>query len=182
MTITPKAETRTPGEIAITEDIAARNIPALSGSGLAVGGAVALALHSPAALATGQIPAMSGSGSATGGLPPSNFLHMTESQRANAPPLEPALNTLLRDSHEEMVTTLRVQDITDRETFVALDSTDAVFRQACFQGFRIDLDHDFPHRRALGRLFQDLALGARMPRHQTPRRRNRESARETSFR
>ena len=57
---------------------------------------------------------------------------MTASQLSNAPPLEPAFDTPCPQSQvgEEVIMTLRVQDVTDRSTYVTLDSTEAHFRKA----------------------------------------------------
>ena len=57
-------------------------------------------------------------------------LSFTDEQRAFAPDLEPAFENLLRTVNvdEALITTLKVNMINDRETFVGLDDTEAGFK------------------------------------------------------
>ena len=51
-------------------------------------------------------------------------LELSSAQRADAPPLEPSLEALLREvnCHEEVIMAFRVQEIVDRGLFVAVDA------------------------------------------------------------
>ena len=67
--------------------------------------------------------------------PSKNFvstLEMSAEEKATAPPLEPAFESLLRSGniHEDVIWACRVQDILDREVFVALHHTVERFMQA----------------------------------------------------
>ena len=58
---------------------------------------------------------------------------MTEEQIQNAKPLTPGLESLLRsvDLHESVLMAFRVQEILDKELFVALDTTEDALRATC---------------------------------------------------
>ena len=60
-----------------------------------------------------------------------NTLTFTEEQIAMAPDLEPAFENLLRTLNvdESLIKALRINMITDRETFIGLDDTEAGFKR-----------------------------------------------------
>ena len=56
---------------------------------------------------------------------PAKFIEFTPEEMANAPPLEPGLEGLLRSQnlHEEVIMAFRVNEVLSRSVFVALDTT-----------------------------------------------------------
>ena len=69
-----------------------------------------------------------------------SFISFTKAQIANSPLLEPASEGLLHSVilHKDTVTAFRLQEITDRELFRALDSTEEGFKVMCKQTFGVD--------------------------------------------
>ena len=74
---------------------------------------------------------------------PRQRLLMTPAQRSAAPPLKPALKTLLPGNkvEEEVIVAFGVQETANRDLFVGRASSEAEFRIA--YGFGIDVDQDF---------------------------------------
>ena len=78
----------------------------------------------------------------------------TDVQIANAPPLEPAFEHLLRNAtvHKSVIRTLRVNSITDRKTFVKMyDSEAALEDGASDLGFDL-VSGGLPHEREFARV------------------------------
>ena len=67
------------------------------------------------------------------------FLQITEEQIQNAKPLTAGFESLLRsvDLKESVIMAFRVQDVLDKEQFVALDTTEEAFRKTCEQAFEL---------------------------------------------
>ena len=89
--------------------------------------------------------------------PSKNFvstLEMSADEKATAPPLEPAFEALLRSGniHEEVIWACRIQDILDREVFVALHHTVEGFTQAVSAGLGIDPAMGFSHNREMAKM------------------------------
>ena len=53
---------------------------------------------------------------------------------------------------EQLITVLRVQEIADRELFVALDTSEESLRETCQETFGIDSSKGFAHKRELAKL------------------------------
>ena len=66
------------------------------------------------------------------------FLAVSEEQKANAKPLEPAFEALLRtvDLDEELITILRVRNVLDREIFSSLEMNEEKFRDTIASALR----------------------------------------------
>ena len=81
-------------------------------------------------------------------------LELLSAQRADAPPLEPSLEALLREvnCHEEVIMAFRVQEIVDRGLFVALDSSEEGIRKTAQEAFGIDPEKGFAHKRELAKV------------------------------
>ena len=79
---------------------------------------------------------------------------MTDEQIQNAKPLTPGLESLLRsvDLHESVLMAFRVQEILDKELFVALDTTEEALRTTCKEAFGIDPAKGFTHKRELAKV------------------------------
>ena len=79
---------------------------------------------------------------------------MSEEEKATAPQLEPAFEAPLRSGniHEEVMWACRVQDILDREVFVALHHTVEGFSQAVSAGLGIDPAVGFSHNREVAKM------------------------------
>ena len=89
--------------------------------------------------------------------PSKNFvstLAMSGEEKATAPRLEPAFEAPLRSGniHEEVIWTCRVQDILDREVFVALHHTVEGFMQAVSARLGIDPAVGFSHNRDVAKV------------------------------
>ena len=89
--------------------------------------------------------------------PSKNFvstLEMSADEKATAPQLEPAFEALLRSGniHEEVIWACRIQDILDREVFVALHHTVEGFTQAVSAGLGIDPAMGFSHNREMAKM------------------------------
>ena len=81
-------------------------------------------------------------------------LTFTEDQLATAPDLEPAFENLLRTLNvdESLIKALRINMITDRETFIGLDDTEAGFK-SIGPDLGIDLTNGgLAHKREMSRL------------------------------
>ena len=83
-----------------------------------------------------------------------DFLPMTEEQIQNAKPLTPGLESLLRsvDLNEAVVMAFRVQEILDKELFIALDTSEETLRLTCKDAFGIDPTKSFAHKRELAKV------------------------------
>ena len=83
-----------------------------------------------------------------------DFLQMTDQQIQNAKPLTPGLESLLRsvDLNESVIMAFRVQEVLDKELFVALDTTEEALRKTCEQAFGIDPSKSFLHKRELAKV------------------------------
>ena len=70
----------------------------------------------------------------------------------NAPGSQP--EALLRSVSlcEQLITAFRVQDVADRELFVALDTPEESLRETCKEAFGIDSSKGFAHKRELGKI------------------------------
>ena len=55
---------------------------------------------------------------------------------------------------EQLITAFRVQEITDRELFVALDTSEESLRDTCKEAFGIDPSKGFAHKRELGKVIE----------------------------
>ena len=78
----------------------------------------------------------------------------TDVQIANAPSLEPAFEHLLRNAtvHESVIHTLRVNAITDRETFVNMFDAEAALKEGASDlGFDLSTG-GLPHKREFARV------------------------------
>ena len=73
-----------------------------------------------------------------------------------APSMDPSLDALLRCVNlcEQLITAFRVQEITDRELFVALDTSEESLRETCKEAFGIDTSKGFAHKRELGKIIK----------------------------
>ena len=81
-------------------------------------------------------------------------ISFTDGQIAGAPSLEPAFEHLLRNSmtHESIITGLRVNEITDRDTFVNMfDSEAGLFEEAGDLGIDM-VAGGLPHKREFARV------------------------------
>ena len=81
-------------------------------------------------------------------------LAMSAEEKATAPQLEPAFEALLRSGniHKNVIWACRVQDILDREVFVALHHTVEGFTQAVSAGLGIDPAVGFSHSREMAKM------------------------------
>ena len=81
------------------------------------------------------------------------YLAVTEEQKANAKPLEPAFEALLRtvDLDEELITILRVRNVLDREIFSSLQMNEETFRET--MAFACGIDNtNFEHKLEIAKL------------------------------
>ena len=78
----------------------------------------------------------------------------TEADKKNARALEPAFESMLRQAEvsEDVIMAIRLQEITSRQLFVALDRTEEGFCDTCKEAFNVDPNLGFKHKRELGRL------------------------------
>ena len=69
-------------------------------------------------------------------------------------PLEPAFENLLGTAnlHEDVINALRMEEILDREMFVALDSTGEGRAKSAEEAFGVDPDISFAHKKELAKL------------------------------
>ena len=83
-----------------------------------------------------------------------DFFRITSEQKANAPSLEAALESLLREQKacEEIIMLFRVQGVLTRDIFCGLDTEEAGFRTICKESFGIDTDKGFLRRVELSQL------------------------------
>ena len=81
------------------------------------------------------------------------FLAVSEEQKANAKPLEPAFEALLRtvDLDEELITILRVRNVLDREIFSSLEMNEENFRDTIASACGID-NTNFEHKLEIAKL------------------------------
>ena len=84
------------------------------------------------------------------------FIQLSPEDIAAAPPMDPSLEALLRSVNlcEQLITAFRVQEITDRELFVALDTSEESLRDTCKEAFGIDPSKGFAHKRELGKVIK----------------------------
>ena len=84
------------------------------------------------------------------------FVQYSAQQLASAPPLDPALEALLRSVNlcEELIGAFRVQEVTDRELFVALDTSEESLRDTCKEAFGVDSTKGFTYKRELGKIIK----------------------------
>ena len=79
------------------------------------------------------------------------FLAVSEEQKANVKPLEPAFEALLRTvdlDEEELITILRVRNVLDREIFSSLEMNEEKFRETIPFACGIE-NTNFEHKRWL---------------------------------
>ena len=78
----------------------------------------------------------------------------TEADKKSARALEPAFESMLRQAEvcEDVIMAIRLQEITSRQLFVALDRTEEGFCDTCKEAFHVDPSLGFKHKRELGRL------------------------------
>ena len=91
------------------------------------------------------------------GLWPSSCLHLPnpKNRRTRAPNLEPSFEHLLCSSlvHESIIMTLRINDITDRDTFVNMFDSESTLRDgAADLGYELVWVVDSPHKREFARV------------------------------
>lgn len=81
---------------------------------------------------------------------------MTDEQIKSAKPLTPGLESLLRsvDLNEAVIMAFRVQEVLDKELFVALDSTEEDLRKTCEEAFGIIPSKNFTHKRELAKVIK----------------------------
>ena len=89
--------------------------------------------------------------------PSKNFvatLDMSAEEKATAPQLEPAFEALLRSGnvHEDVIMACPVEDILDREVFVALHNTIEGSTQAVSAGLGVDPALGFSHNREMAKM------------------------------
>ena len=85
----------------------------------------------------------------------------TADQVAKSPPLEPAFEHLLRNAtvHESVIDTLRVNAITDRETFVNMFDAEAALKEGASDlGFNLSTG-GLPHKREFARVVSAWKTG-----------------------
>ena len=82
----------------------------------------------------------------------SQFLQMSPDAIAAAPSMDPSLEALLRSVN--LCTAFRVQEITDRELFVALDTSEESLRDTCKEAFGVDSAKGFAHKKELGKIIK----------------------------
>ena len=81
----------------------------------------------------------------------------TDDQLNAAPPMEPAFEHLLWDAtvHESVIGTLRVNAVTDRETFVNMYYAEAALKEGASDlGFNLATG-GLPHKREFARVLED---------------------------
>ena len=109
---------------------------------------------------------------------------MTDEQVQNAKPLTPGLESLLRsvDLNESVIMAFRVQEVLDKELFVALDTTEEAHRKTCEEAFGINPSKSFLHKKRTGQSRQSLE-GCQSPcrRHRGQVRRGRKGSRRTGL-
>ena len=84
------------------------------------------------------------------------FVQFTPQELASAPSMDPALEALLRSVNlcEHLISAFRVQEITDRELFLALDTSEEALRDTCKEAFGVDPAKGFAHKRELGKIIK----------------------------
>ena len=84
------------------------------------------------------------------------FIQLSPEDIAAAPPMDPSLEALLRSVNlcEQLITAFRVQEMTDRELFIALDTSEESLRDTCKDAFGIDPSKGFAHKRELGKVIK----------------------------
>ena len=84
------------------------------------------------------------------------FIQFTPQELATAPSMDPALEALLRSVNlcEHLISAFRVQEITDRELFLALDTSEESLRDTCKEAFGVDPSKGFAHKRELGKIIK----------------------------
>ena len=77
-----------------------------------------------------------------------------DEQKAAAQQLDPSLEALLREVNlnEELIMAFRVQEIHDRDTFVALDTSEEGLRKTAEEAFGVDPSKWFVHKRGLAKI------------------------------
>ena len=87
---------------------------------------------------------------------PSHFIQLSAEAISEAPSMDPSLEAVLRSVNlcEQLITAFRVQEITDRELFVALDTSEETLRETCKEAFGIDASKGFAHKRELGKIIK----------------------------
>ena len=67
-----------------------------------------------------------------------------------------SLEALLRSVNlcEQLITAFRVQEITDREPYVALDTSEGSLSETCKEALGIDTSKGFAHKRELGKIIK----------------------------
>ena len=78
----------------------------------------------------------------------------TDADKLNARALEPAFERMLRQAEvcEDVIMTIRLQEIHSRSLFAALDRSEEGFCGTCKAAFYVDPGLVFKHKRELGRL------------------------------
>ena len=81
------------------------------------------------------------------------FLAVSEEQKANAKPLEPAFVAFLRtvDLDEKLITILHVRNVLDREIFSSLEMNEEKFRDTIASACGID-NTNFEHKLEIAKL------------------------------
>ena len=92
---------------------------------------------------------------------PAKFIEFTPEEMANAPPLEPGLEGLLRSQnlHEEVIMAFRVNEVLSRSVFVALDTTiEGLSKTAETFGINV-ASGEFVHKREMAKLISAWQQG-----------------------
>ena len=84
------------------------------------------------------------------------FIQFTPHELATAPSMDPALEALLRSVNlcEHLISAFRIQEITDRELFLALDTSEESLRDTCKEAFGVDPSKGFAHKREFGKIIK----------------------------
>ena len=85
-------------------------------------------------------------------------LNYSEEQKDAAPTLEPSFEHLLRSSlvHESIILTLRIKDITDRDTFVNMFDSESTLKDGAADLGTDLVSGGLPHKREFARVVNGL--------------------------
>ena len=87
-------------------------------------------------------------------VPASVFIPITAEEKAAAPPMEPAMEALLRQAnlHEDVIWKFRINELCDRELFVAIDRDEDGLRSTMKSDFGLDQEKGFAQKREVAKV------------------------------
>ena len=86
--------------------------------------------------------------------PATVLIPITDAEKSAAPPMEPALEALLMqvNLHEDVIWKFRINELCDRELFVAIDRDEDALRATMKSDFGLDPEKGFAHKREVAKV------------------------------